>query len=177
MSPLHEIEVSTRKRPYRMFFYAIWAGLVFFNFSTMLKKAELIAYIFGGVAVFLFVSLLRMLFGSEAFILTKEELVVRKKIFGIPFMSDRYNISGISQLRHVANSRVEYNRSAWTRGERLSYTLFTEATKTYEINPTLIYFQYEGATVKLGDDLEEFKGPMFIQAIKERQAQLRKEEM
>jgi hypothetical protein len=107
------------------------------------------------IGIFVFFYLIWMITGEVVFIMTKDELIVKRKIFRFILKRDLYSVHEISNIEKQMKTNAD---SYW----RVGFLKFMDK------NPIAILFDYSGTKVKIGEGLEGFNADEFIREIKKR---------
>ena len=149
--------ISTKKRLLTIAFLLLASGVALFKVSGKPLNYPLnwVALAIGMVCI---IYLSWMLFGDVRVTIKEKFLIIQKRCLGVPFFKNSYNISSIKNIQIARNTKAN---SYWSLGRHSS-----KYFRIYDINPIVIYFDYNGKQIKIGEGLEEFNAEEILNKIR-----------
>jgi hypothetical protein len=150
------LSVEVRKH---YFFGILGMGIIVFQiiiFSSM--EASFATWILAFfVYVYLIYFLGRINYKRCIISINELELSIENKLFGVSLDQNKYPLNGIAGIRTCYDEKSENWSSigpSFSINGGVGYT--PERFREYELNPTVLYFTYDGKEIKIGEGLEEF---------------------
>jgi hypothetical protein len=105
-----------------------------------------------------------MLFGSVGITIKQRRLIIKKLLFRIPFYQNSYFIDRIENpVRHVNTKANTY----WSIGSGNTGNYSPKEFRIHDIDPTMLYFDYNNKRQKIGEGLNKFEADLIIKIISE----------
>jgi hypothetical protein len=160
------LSINTKKRYGVIVFASVW---VVISFIILLNKKidGLATFILITIDAFLACYIVWLCAGRVVVTIYTDALTVTKKIGNTMITSRKYSYIHIGELWKRNNEKAN---TYWSLGSvRLGGFSYTpEFLRLYDINPVVVYFEYKGRTIKLGEGLEEFNAELIVKEIKRR---------